>query len=49
MATNDTTTTDEKVAKIAAASLQYDELPSWDTYRTSAWAVEDSIKRVSEE
>ena len=44
-ATTDDEPTD-RLTEIAAVSLQYDELPDWDTYRTSAWAVEDSIKQV---
>lgn len=37
------------LSTIVTKSLQFAELPLWNEYRTAAWAIEDTIRRVAPE
>jgi hypothetical protein len=38
----------ETTAQVAADALAYDQLPDFETFDAAAWAVQDTLDRVSE-
>lgn len=37
----------DTLAGVVASTLEYETLPEWDVFNASAWAVEDTVRRVS--